>query len=74
MARYKTKVIRFDDCVSITVPNEDLDEFEWMLNTAVPVDYVSELREKFIEAAFDKVIRIEGDKLCELLGYERLDV
>ena len=53
MARYKTKVIRFDDCVSITVPNEDLDEFESMLNTAVPVDYVSELREKFIEAVND---------------------
>lgn len=45
--------IRFDDCVSITVPNEDLDEFEWMVNSAVPVDYVSELREKFIEAVGD---------------------
>lgn len=53
MARFKTKVIRFDDCVSITVPNEDLDEFEWMVNSAVPVDYVSELREKFIEAVGD---------------------
>ena len=53
MSRFKTKIIRFDDCISVTVPTEDIDEFEWMLNTAVPVDYVADLREKFIEAVSD---------------------
>ena len=53
MSRFKTKIIRFDDCISITVPTEDIGEFEWMLNTAVPVDYVADLREKFIEAVSD---------------------